>query len=371
MTTPLVVMLNGFEMTIDDPAEIDSWIRGLKPLINDLASDQPFSQYDRWDEISADDQKELGKAVYKAMLSYRAGVEGGRPFKDYVAFACADRWGDVNSEGLFYHYQKKPVDSLYSDLDEFMAEHEGPVADLDALSEALHEAVEDKIRDNDTSSPLDMFSGHCVRLTFNPFYNPEKGGVDDLMLQMSDLKDYLNGHEGQSLVNFFRLGRNDLIPLLGMDYKDTDGIRSVISTLKQFKHSLPPVITGKALQSLAEENGRSCVYPHWHGEVDFDDLLEMDPKKPLRLKGGVIAFLDIINGAGHYEALPDDSLLVIEPDQLPSPAQWRYDVYDCFDTSREYQATVCEFDTALHLEKQAEAKHLKATGDVDDMSAQF
>lgn len=354
MTAPLTFELNSFEMTVKSPDITSSWIEGLKPLIDDLASDQPVSMFEPYEEISKQTHKDIGEAIYKAMIEYRSGAQGEHSFKDYLSWMLYDEFGDKHQDSVWNAYGRQPVDGLYSDLDDVMSDYDGPVADIDEVLEAIHSAVVEKIEENDTSTVLDLFDRFSIRLTFNPHYNPEAGGVDDLMLYRSMLETNFDSTEVLSFLRFLRLDRKTVMPLIGLDYKDTDGIRSKLDILKKLNHQLPPVLSAKELSDLFDNVGSSVMYPYWAGEVSFEEIVNCDPKMPIRLKGGVIALMDIINGSGDYTDLPDESVLVIEPDQLPSPEYWSYGLYEVFGGSRSYQASIETFDPKINPEAHAD-----------------
>ncbi|MBD8615113.1 hypothetical protein IFT69_15545 [Pseudomonas putida] len=362
MTTPYRFELNSFDITVQDPASSQSWVEGLMPLIEDLAEDNGVTQFERWDNISTDAHRKVGVAIHDAMKNYRIKAEGDKPFKTYLSWALNDAWGDESMDWFIDNISRRPVDDLYSDLDDIMAEYDGPVASIDEVIDDMAQAMEDKIRENDDSSCLDLFSGHSIQLTFNPFYDPFKSGVDDLMVYHSALKDDLESHAAKSLIEFLRLDKKQVLSMLSFDYKDTDGIRSVLDSLRAIDHSLPAVVNTSDLVTMFDNAGNSCVYPHWHGEIDFDELLNCDPDKPLRLKGGVIALVDVINGSGDYVSLPEDSVLVMNPTQYPSPKYWSYGCEEVFGGCRSYEATIKPFNIEVYQAMEVEKKRQRKLG---------
>ena len=354
MTTPYTFELNSFDITVQDPASVESWVKGLMPLIEDLASDNGVTQFQRWDDISADSQKKIGIALHHAMKNYRNKSEGVRPFQDYFIFALNDEWSDDSQDWYIDNISRKPVDDLYSDIDDIMSEYEGPVAALDDVIDQMFYAMEEKITENDDSTCLDMFSGHSISLTFNPSYDPHDRDVDSVIIYPDTLASHLDSSEVKSMIDFLRLDKKQVLSILGLNFKDTDGIRDVVDELRKIDHDLPPVLASKDLISVFDNVGSSYAYPHWHGEIDFDDLLKIDPNLPLRLQGGVIALVDVVNGAGDYVSLPDDSVVVISPTQYPSPKYWSYGCQEVFGGCRTYEATIKPFNLEIYKAVEAE-----------------
>ncbi|AXH60274.1 hypothetical protein [Pseudomonas amygdali] len=365
MTTPYEFELNCFDIAIQNPEKVESWIEGLKPVIEQLADENSITQFTRRDDISADDHKKIGTAFHDAMKNYRGKVEGNRPFKDYLTWALNDVWGDEANDWYTDNISLRPVDDLYDELDQIMSECGGPVADIDEVIEQMGYAMEEIIRDNDDSTCLDMFSGHAVRLNFNPFYSPFEGGVDDLIFYQKGLANDLEAYDAKSLIDFLRLDKKQVLSMLGLNYKDTDGIRNALDSLRTINHDLPSLVTTDELSTLLDSLGGSCAYPHWYGVVDFDDLFNCDPDKPMRLKGGVIAFLDVINGSGDYVSLPEDRFVVITPGQYPSPKYWSYDCDSIFGGSRAYEATLKPFNLEIYQSMEIEKKKQRMLGLAD------
>lgn len=362
MTTPYTFELNSFDITVQDPSSTESWVQGLMPLIEDLASDHGVTQFERWNDISAESEKKVGIALHHAMKNYRNKSEGERPFENYLMFAINDEWGDESENWYIDNISRQPVDDLYGDIEEVMSEYNGPVADIDDVIDQMFYAMEEKITENDDSTCLDMFRGHSISLTFNPFYDPHGRDVDSVIFYPSTMAAHLDSSEVKAMVDFLRLDKKQLLSVLGLNYKDTDGIRDVMDELRKIDHDLPPLLTSKDLTSVFDNVGSSYAYPHWHGDIDFDDLLKIDPSKPLRLKGGVIALVDVINGAGDYVSLPQDSVVVISPTQFPSPRYWSYGCQEVFGSSSCYEASIKPFNMGIYQAMEIEKKQHRKMG---------
>jgi hypothetical protein len=181
----------------------------------------------------------------------------------------------------------------------------------------------------DDSNIFDWLDNPSIPMSFSPMHNPipDSGGshsVDDLMLHTENFGEHGPCIEIDALAKLLRQSLRSLMPIMKIDYKDDEKIRAWMKHSIEIESDLPPVISREQLQELLENCSSSYVFPEWIGCLNLNDIAALDPSRPMQLKGGVIAFLDVVNGAGHTVDLNAQAFLIMQPDQCISREPGRY-----------------------------------------------
>ena len=159
--------------------------------------------------------------------------------------------------------------------------------------------------------------------------------------------------EIDAMAKLLRMNLRMLMPLLQIDYKDSEKIRLWVKHSIDIDKDLPPVINRDQFKDLLDNCGSTYAYPEWVGCLDLEEISKLDPLKPMKLTQGVIAFLDIGNGAGHTVDMSDDAFLIVYPDQSLSPERGRYSLYEIMGDRPS--ATVKNCDVELLKEEYRES----------------
>jgi len=373
MSQPHFFEFNNDEYTVADPADSDSWVEALRPFINEFASEHYATRWqgDR-DGLGTKDLQKVAEAVPRAMQEFRALTDEQRAtttFRDTLgsvlteAFEDSDgddcQWDALHEAG-FYHFQEELMDVL--------AEVEGPVAGDEEIWDALRDAVTEKMWELDDSEIFDMVGNPEIPLSFSPLYRAtHKPGraydLDDLLLYPESFGQHGPSVEIDGLAKLLRMNLRALMPLMKIDYKDDDKIRAWMKHTFEVEADLPPVITKDQLEDLLENCGSNYVYPEWIGCLGLDELSRLDPCKPMKLTQGVIGFMDVVNGAGHFVELDDKAFVIVQPDQCLSEEPGRYSLYEI--TGDRPDATIKNCDVEAIKAEYREFLSIKTRRDIE------
>lgn len=373
MSQPHAFEFNNDEYTVTDPASSESWVEALRPFIDKFAEDHYATQwqFDR-DGLSDKDLRKVAEAVPRAMQEFRALTDEQRASTNFrktlgwvLTEAFEDSHGDdCQSEALhhagFYR--------LHEELLDVLAEVEGPVADDEEIWEALRDAVTQKMWDLDDSEIFDMIGNPEIPLSFSPMYRSmHQSGraydLDDLLLYPESFGQDGPSAEIDALAKLLRINLRALMPLMKIDYKDDDKIRAWMKHTFEIEADLPPVITKNQLEDLLENCGSNYIYPEWIGCLELNELSRLDPCKPMKLTQGVIAFLDVVNGAGHFVELDDKAFVIVQPDQCLSEEPGRYSLHEI--TGDRPEATIKNCDVNAIKAKYREFLSIKTHRDIE------
>lgn len=364
MSQPHTFEFDGDEYTVQDPSNGSSWVEALGPFIDRFAEEHCTTQWqaDR-DGVSDDSLRKIAEIIPDAIREYRALSEADR---EKTTFANTLIWklteafeedfghGDVQSDAMY----SAGIQQYFDELWEAIEAVDGPVADEDEVWEFVKQAIVDKMWEHDDSTILDWLGNPAVPLSFSPECNPaavdgRSHSVDDLMIYTENFGSYGPCLEIDAMAKLLRMNLRMLMPLLQIDYKDSEKIRLWVKHSIDIDKDLPPVINRDQFKDLLDNCGSTYAYPEWVGCLDLEEISKLDPLKPMKLTQGVIAFLDIGNGAGHTVDMSDDAFLIVYPDQSLSPERGRYSLYEIMGDRPS--ATVKNCDVELLKEEYRES----------------
>lgn len=373
MSQPHVFVFNNDEYTVADPSSSDSWLEALQPFIDDFASEHYTTQWqgDR-NGLGDKELQKVAEAVPRAIQEFRALTVEQRAnttFRNTLGWVLTEAFEDSDcidcqSEAL----HQSGFYQLHEDLLDILAEVDGPVADDEEIWEAIRNAVEEKMSELDDSEIFDMLGNPNIPLSFSPMYRAmHQSGraydLDDLLLYPESFGQHGPCAEIDGLAKLLRMSLRVLMPLMKIDYKDDDNIRAWMKHKFDIEADLPPVITKDQLVDLLDNCGSNYVYPEWIGCLGLDELSRLDPSKPMKLTQGVIAFMDVVNGAGHTVELDDKAFVIVQPDQCLSEEPGRYTLYEI--TGDRPDATIKNCDVEALKAEHREFLNIKTRRDVE------
>lgn len=374
MSQPHTFEFDGDEYTVQDPSSRDSWIEALKSFIDDFAEKHYTTmwQADR-DGLSDDTLKKVADVIPEAMKYHRSLSEEQRSettFEGTLTWMLYDAFENQSQQyDQVDAMHEASIQDYFDELLDAMQAVGGPVADEDDVWEGVKEAIADKMGEHDDSTILDWLDNPAVPLSFSPVHNPAAAdnrthSVDDLMIYTEKFGGYGPCLEIDAMAKLLRMNLRTLMPLLQIDYKDSEKIRMWINHTLDIDTDLPPVVTKEQFQELLENCCSTYVFPEWIGCLELKEIAKLDPCKPIELTQGVIAFLDIVNGSGHSIDMDGDKFLIVYPDQSLSPERGSYSLHNI--TGERPSATVKNCDVESLKEEYRESLKPKKR-DVDGL----
>lgn len=334
MSQPHTFEFDNDEFVVQDPASAQSWVEALSSFIEEFAERNYSTQWQSDREPLRDET--LGKIaalVPLAIKEFRGYTDEQRAettFKSVLQWKLVEEFeSDSINDCQIDAMYGADVQQYYDELITAIEGVDGPVADEEEVWEGIKDKIVEKMWEHDDSDIFDWLQNPSIPFSFSPMRNPApvSGGtmsVDDLMIYTDKF-----GHGGPSIeidamAQLLRLDLRSLMPLLQVDYKDDEKIRSWMTHSIKIESDLPSVVSKEQFHELMDNCSSSYVYPEWVGCLELREICSLDPCKPLKLTGGMIAFMDFVNGAGHAIEMSSDTFLIVHPDQSLAEEPGRY-----------------------------------------------
>jgi hypothetical protein len=317
----ITLELNGDEYTVDDAACMESWIKGLWSIIEDLAEKNGFEKYQSVDKLSEDEERKIAGAISFAMMEFRgeaAIIDGDtsalwrecmiRTLESHVGNMCFDYGDDL------HNIIRKNLESFYVDIESAMEDHGGPVCDADTVLSKMLDEVIIKIEENDTSNILDEIGSLQIRMVYTPGIRPGSIAQTDLTISSADICRENPAHNTgmHSFIKLFGVSPLALLEAINVDYTDTALIDAWIQFASESIQHSSPLLSISELVEIVEADCSNNSTPCWIGMLSVNDLLKIDPSKPFDLRGGAVGLHDFVNGSGWLNFLPDSACISVQ-----------------------------------------------------------
>lgn len=329
----IAVWLNGREYEVEDAGSMESWMSGLEEFILEYAEVNYATEFDSLNEnyeVTKESQRKIAEHISSAIVQFRKkSVEGtleGDTWKNYVedalyeALGIRDVYGyECAQEIAFSNSSFRRVEDS---LEEAFEDHEGDLVELEDLTTELSSKIVEKMQELDDSTVFDSYGKPLIKFVYIPGMVSGKSHIDDHVVHLDNLKDLDPTSYGfDSLIKLFRVDHIELMNSLEVDHTDTKAIDKWLSYDAPVTGLEPLLEIGDedekdTLIYVLENSGVRYGTPCWIGMLSINEILALDPLKPIELRGGSVGINDESNGAGFMVDLPDDKVIRIPGNEV-------------------------------------------------------
>lgn len=311
----LLLEVGGEEYIIPDAENVDSWLKTLDPLIKDIVECNGFDAFEPITDIGTDTERAIAAAVENAMLTYRA--DQNLSWEDALNEAIE---AALFEESLLDRQEQwihglSDFHSLMSGIEDCLEENGDVYINLEDIRNTISDKLVIELESQTITKPIDSIKNHSVRFVYVPDY-----GIAGMTLDSFDFYTdlpHVSEREGLfALCNLFRVRPISLINHLGIAQDETETIDKWIEHEAAFRPNDFQSEHANKVAYIIENSGVEYGTPMWIGMIEMSDILRIDPRKEIHLKGGQAGIHNFYTGAGYIDSLPDGNGIIIGPDQL-------------------------------------------------------
>lgn len=333
MSNSIEFEIDGEDYIVKDASSVRSWIEGLDSFIQDKANEHyTFAFEDEGEsyEISKDMQRKIAAGVSMAMVKHREdALKPEDPENPRETWEWRVRYALRKELGLEDFSHECPQDqaldnsgfsSFRSELDDITEFHEGELADLDDVFQEVYSEITAKMQDLDTTTELNTYGKAGIKFIFVPGLHP-KLSIDDMTIYLDDIQSLdVESNGFDALMRLSGVDALDLMEALDIDHTETDLVEKWVKYSSRPIPSKPLIPITSAddfnLIGLIDNAGVRYATPMWIGELCINDLINIDPLKPIFLTGGNVGLNDWDNGAGFVMEIPGSGHIELSRSEL-------------------------------------------------------
>ncbi len=300
---------------IKDVDLVEDWLAALAPLIDKLANNHYGTFFESCDGLGIK-ERDVARAVGKAMAIFRESQER-LDWKKVLKHALEvelelGETGRSDFQSDILHSSSK-FQSYVESIQEAILEA-GISDDLseEVISEFLMLTTQ-AMEDLDNSDIFDQLRNKEIRFVYIPGFVGLPDSIDDLYFRVDSTR--VNPEGIRSLCKLFKTDPLSLMESLEVSYDDTKQVDSWLNAQSGFAFGAEKA-SGREAAYIYENVGSIYAAPVWIGMLSIEDILKIDPRKPIALSGGVAGLHNFNEGSGHLEVYPQEMSITMSDSEV-------------------------------------------------------
>lgn len=347
-----------YDIIVDDPNCISSWVKGLSQPIKDCSNEHYHQDY--WDDISltSEEEEKVAELYHETAQKYLRFKKNGED--------C--NWKSLWTTELIHYFPPADIELQW---DGFLVELEENLIDIlsdnnisinieEIISRVSYE-IESIVASEDNSSVYDAVGSQKIKLVYIP------GSSVNEYMDSYDI--YMDGsYPSLGDISFIKLTGSSVSDYMHAKSVDMDSscmrkwVEAVKETQKKYEYineDGAPIRINSAtsqVQEIVDNSYMDGDIPCWVGSFTINQLADHDPSLPFAARGGCYGLINFDSGSGYVNMLAEDDGIVIEPEAGLRPQGGR-SVESIFDLSdRDLEVKIISHEKISKVELGAKFK---------------